>query len=213
MFIDLAEYAAKTSRTPRAELMEFLENYEKLVEPVFSEFKGEIIKKIGDAYMAVFESPTNAVLCGIKIQDALFRYNQGRDKKHQIHVRIAINTGVVHIRNNDIYGEAVNIASRLEKVARVGDVYFTESVYLSMNKAEIPSIFVGNRNFRGIPNKIRIFKVLGEYSKILLERKRRKKRYNEIVRGLLLIFFSITTIILIIALLYFYFLCRGIKLF
>jgi len=205
VFVDLAGYTVKTSHITRNKLLEHLETYEKIVEPVFSDFKGSIVKRIGDAFMASFESPTNAVLCGIKIQDKLFKYNQTAPEKEKIHVRIAINTGEAHIRNGDIYGEPVNIASRLEKAAKVNDVYFTEAVYLSMNKAEIPSVFVGNIRFKGVPRKIKIFKVLGEYSEILLERKIRQKRHREIIKGILLILSSVIAIASILASLYFIF--------
>ena len=175
-FIDLVGFTTRTSHIPREKLLELIDKYEELVEPILYEFKGMVIKKIGDAFMVVFESPTDAVLCGIKIQDTLFNYNKTASKVDKIKVRIAINTGEVNIKDRDIYGEAVNIASRLEKLAHPNDVYFTESVYLSMSKAEIPSIFIGKKAFKGIPRKIGVYKVIGEYNKILLARKKRKKQ-------------------------------------
>ena len=200
MFIDLAGYTIRTSRIPRDKFLELLDTYERLVEPLFSEFDGKIVKKIGDAFMAGFESPTNAVLCGIKIQDTLFKYNKHVRKRDKIRVRIAINTGEVHVRNGDIYGEAVNIASRLERIARINDIYFTESVYLSMNKAEIPSMFVGKATLKGIPRKIKVFKVLGEYSKILLTRKQHAKRRKRTTLILSIVFI----LLLLLVALYFY---------
>ncbi|MBR9692251.1 adenylate/guanylate cyclase domain-containing protein [Candidatus Woesearchaeota archaeon] len=188
MFVDLAGYTLKTSSIPRDKFLELLETYERIVEPIFSRFNGDIIKKIGDAFMVTFESPTNAILCGIDIQDALFKHNRHEVNREEcLRVKIAINAGEVHIRNKDIYGEAVNIASRLEKIADINDVTFTESVYLSMNKPEIPSIFMGERRLKGIPNKIRVYKVLGEYSKILLEQRRRKRKIRKTIKNILLL--------------------------
>ncbi len=179
MFMDLAGYTHRTAHISREKLLELLDKYDEIIEPILYEFRGMVVKKIGDAFMVVFDSPTDAILCGIKAQNTLFNYNKTAHPSDQIHVKIAINTGEVHLRDKDFYGEAVNIAARLEKVARVNDVYFTESVYLSMNKTEIPSVFVGDRRFKGIPRKVKVFKVMGEYNKILLARKRRKKQVEK----------------------------------
>lgn len=181
-FIDLAGYTGKTSRIPREKLLELLDTYDNLIGPIFPEFGGKVVKKIGDSFMVVFDSPTNAVLCGIQIQNTLFKHNKMVDKSKRLRVKIAIDLGEVHIRKGDVFGDAVNIASRLEKIVRIDDIYFTDTVYFAMNKAEIPSIFVGQKKFKGVPRIIRIFKVLGEYSKILRKRKEhimaRKKMSN-----------------------------------
>jgi class 3 adenylate cyclase len=201
MLTDLVDYTSKTSHIPRKKFLELLDTYEKLIEPIFEEFDGKLVKKIGDAFMAAFESPTNAILCGVKIQYTLFNHNQNLDKKDQIHVRVAINTGEVHLREDDIYGEAVNIASRLEEKAKPDDIYFTDSVFLSMNKAEIPSILIGKRPFKGIPRKVGVYKVLGEYSKILLARKKKKRKIKKTIIGSILIIFSIIILALMFILL------------
>ena len=60
---------------------------------------------------------------------------------------------------NDVFGEAVNITARIEGIAEAGQVYFTEAVYLSMNKAEVPSSEIGLMQLKGIPEKIRVYKV------------------------------------------------------
>jgi hypothetical protein len=92
-----------------------------------------------------------------------------------------------------VYGETVNIASRLEQIARPHDVYFTESVYLAMNKAEIPSRYFGAFLFKGIPRRVKVFKVLGKYSQILIKRKRRQEAIASGIKMLIA-----TTIILLI---------------
>jgi adenylate cyclase len=74
-------------------------------------------------------------------------------------VRLAINVGEVRLESNDVFGEPVNIAARVEGLAEAGEVYFTEAVYLAMNKAEVPSKEVGAFELKGIPGKIRVFHV------------------------------------------------------
>lgn len=165
MFTDIKGFTSKTSMSSRDQLDELLKIHDELIIPIFEKFNGKVIKTIGDAFMVTFYSPTNAVLCGIKIQEKLSEYNEKLPKNERLEVRVAINSGEVTIKNNDIFGEAVNIASRLEGIADAGDIYFTESVYLSMNKAEIPAAEIGYRYFKGIPDKIRVYKVLREKGK------------------------------------------------
>ena len=162
MFTDIKGFTKKTSFKKRDELESFLDIHEQLIVPIFKELRGRVVKTIGDAFMVVFSSPTNAVLCGMKVQDVLKKYNNDPKNREKVEVRVAINSGEVNIRDNDVYGEAVNIASRIEGIAEPNEVYFTESVYLAMNKSEIPSAEIGYRKLRGIPEEIKVYKVLKE---------------------------------------------------
>ncbi len=162
MFTDIKGFTDRTSKSSRDQLKKMLDLHDELICPFFNEFGGEIVKTIGDAFMVTFHSPTDAVLCGIKIQNELDKHNEDLPNDEKLEIRVAINTGEVTIKDNDVFGEAVNIAARLEGIADAGDIYFTESVYLSMNKAEIPTASVGYRHFKGIPEEIKVYKVLRE---------------------------------------------------
>jgi class 3 adenylate cyclase len=74
MFTDIKGFTKKTALKEREDIEKFLDLHEKLITPIFKEYKGRVVKTIGDAFMVVFESPTNAVLCGMKIQDMLKEY-------------------------------------------------------------------------------------------------------------------------------------------
>ena len=78
----------------------------------------------------------------------------------RIEVRVAINTGEVEVRGNDVFGETVNIAARIEGITEPGEVYFTHATYLSMNKAEVPTSEVGERRLKGIDEPIRVYRVI-----------------------------------------------------
>jgi len=165
MFTDIKGFTSKTSLSSRQQLEKILDVHEQLLSPIFKKFRGTIIKTIGDAFLVTFHSPTDAVLCGMQVQKELTKYNDSVSESDRMEVRIAINSGEVAIKNNDVFGEPVNIAARLEGIAEAGDIYFTESVYLSMNKAEIPTAEVGYRHFKGIPEEIKVYKVLGDWVK------------------------------------------------
>ncbi|ATB48472.1 adenylate/guanylate cyclase domain-containing protein [Corallococcus macrosporus] len=159
VFTDIKGFTERTSRQTLEENQRLLQVHEALLAPLFKAFGGRIVKSIGDAYLVTFESPTQAVLSGIAIQDRLWHHNRAVEAPEQLHVRVAINVGEVRLDGNDIFGEPVNIAARVEGIAEAGEVYFTEAVYLSMNKAEVPSKEVGAFELKGIPGKIRVFHV------------------------------------------------------
>ncbi len=159
MFTDMRGFTARTSAGSRARMTALIAQHEKLLLPVFRHFAGKVVKTIGDAFLVIFDSPTDAVLCGVAIQEVLRQHNAKAAEDERLEVRVAINSGEVDHRDNDVYGEPVNIAARLEGIAEAGEVYFTESVYLSMNKREAPSTEIGERTFQGIPHPIRVYKV------------------------------------------------------
>ncbi len=105
MFTDIKGFTYKTSLSSREQLKIYLELHDNLVRPIFERYSGKVIKTIGDAFLVVFDSPTNAVLCGIKIQDVLDEHNKKASKEDKLEVRVAINSGEVGIKNDDVFGE------------------------------------------------------------------------------------------------------------
>lgn len=162
LFTDIKGFTEKTSRQSRAQTLAMLEKHKELVLPLLEDKGGRLVKTIGDAFLVVFGSPTDAVLAGIQVQEGLKLYNTDRVGDDRIDVRIAINTGEVTLADNDVYGEAVNIAARIEGIAEAGEVFFTEATYLAMNKREVPSAEIGLMQLKGIPNRIRTYKVVWE---------------------------------------------------
>lgn len=173
MFTDMKGFTTRTSAQSRSEVEKLLDIHDSVVRPTFAEFNGRIVKTIGDAFLVLFESPTNAVLCGVNIQQKVKEHNKNNAVEDQFEIRIAINAGEVHLKDDDVFGEAVNITSRIEAISEPGEVYFTEAVYLTMNKNEIPSSEVGFRFLKGIPDQVKVYKVLSENSieDLKLERK------------------------------------------
>jgi class 3 adenylate cyclase len=159
VFTDIKGFTERTSRQTLEENQRLLKTHHNLLAPLFKAFGGRIIKSIGDAFLVTFESPTQAVLSGMAIQDRLWQYNRTAPEAERLDVRVAINVGEVRLESNDVFGEPVNIAARVESIAEAGEVYFTEAVYLAMNKAEVPSQEVGSFELKGIPGKIRVFHV------------------------------------------------------
>mgnify|MGYP001597684325 CR=1 FL=1 len=162
MFTDMKGFTLRTSSQSRDETLHMIKLHKEILLPVIVERGGRLIKTIGDAFLVVFESPTDAVLAGIALQETLHKHNTSATTQTRIEVRISINSGEVMLEENDVYGEAVNIAARVQSLAEPNEIYFTEATYLSMNKSEVPSSEIGYRIFKGLPQKVKLYKVLRE---------------------------------------------------
>ncbi len=162
MFTDIAAFTEKTSRQTREENARMLRRHDALVLPVVRAFRGRRVKSIGDALLLVFESPTDSVVCGMAVQDRLWDYNRRVPEAERLEVRVAVNLGEVRLSQGlggaDVHGEPVNVAARVEAEARPGEVWFTESVYLAMNRAEAPAEDLGYRALRGLPEPVRLYR-------------------------------------------------------
>src|SRR5215469_11490439 len=88
-----------------------------LIEPSIAEHHGRLVKTTGDGFFAIFDSPVEAVRCGIVIQQNMNGRNASLPSDQRIDYRIGVNLGDVIIEDDDIYGEGVNIAARLENIA------------------------------------------------------------------------------------------------
>ena len=100
-----------------------------LIEPSIAEHHGRLVKTTGDGFIAIFDSPVEAVRCSIVIQQNLVGRNAALPKHYWIEYRIGVNLGDVIIERDDIYGDGVNIASRLEGIADPGEVYISGGIY------------------------------------------------------------------------------------
>ena len=159
MFTDIVGYTELTSKQSREQNRAMLRDHNRLLLPLVARFGGRRVKSIGDSLMLGFHSPTDAVRCGMAMHDALAEYNYRRPSIEQIHIRVAINVGEVRVDGSDIFGEAVNVASRVEHMTPPDQIYFTEAVYLAMNKAEVPSVLAGRHKLKGIPEAVKLFTV------------------------------------------------------
>src|SRR6516165_3338670 len=122
MFTDMVGYSALSQRDDKLAL-ELLEEHRELLRKIFAEFNGTEIKTIGDGFLVEFNSALEAAQCAIAIQRALAKRNADAAEQRQIQVRIGVHIGDVIHRGGDVYGDGVNIASRIEQLARAGFAY------------------------------------------------------------------------------------------
>lgn len=159
VFIDIAGFTPRTSAQTREENLRMLQRFDGVVRPIARAYDGRVVKTIGDAYLLTFRSPTNALLCSMAIHDRIAETDGSVDPADRFLVRAAVNAGDVRVEGGDVFGEAVNIASRIEGRAAAGEIYFSESVFLSMTRSEVPSEEVGYAELKGIAGKVRLYRV------------------------------------------------------
>jgi len=152
VFAGLCGYAERLGAQTWEESQRMLRLHEALVDPVLRKFKGRRIKQIAGTFLVAFESPTQAVLCAAALQH--------RARRMELDVRIGIHLGEVRLARGDVFGEPVNIAARIEALCGPGEVLFGESVWLSMNRAEVHADDAGERRLKGVPEPVRVFRLL-----------------------------------------------------
>src|SRR5512138_2450897 len=163
MLTDMQGFTAATARQTREENARMLALHDALLSPVLKVFRGRLVKSIGDAYLVLFSSPTRALLCGMAIQDRLWDYNRRVEQDLRIEVRIVVTMGEVTLVRSggeqDVYGEAINLASRIEREATAGEIWLSEVAWLVADRDEIAIEEIGSRTLRGLPEPVRIFRV------------------------------------------------------
>jgi len=159
MLTDMQGFTAATSRQTREENARMLALHDALLTPVIDAFGGRHVKSIGDAYLVLFAAPTEALLCGAAIQDRLWDHARRVGEAERIAVRIALAMGDVRLDDGDVFGEAVNLASRIEGQAGAGEIWFAEALYWAADRSRVPVEELGWRALDGLPEQVRLFRV------------------------------------------------------
>jgi class 3 adenylate cyclase len=164
VFAGLCGYAERLGALTWEESQRMLRLHAALVDPAFRKFGGRRIKQIGGTFLVAFDSPTRAVLCAAALRDRVRLFDEAVPPEQRLHARVGIYLGEVRIARGDVFGEPVNIAARIEALAGPGEVLFGESVWLSMNRAEVRAEDAGERRLKGVPEPIRVFRLEAAHS-------------------------------------------------
>src|ERR1700758_2188225 len=134
MFTDMVGYSALAQRDDKVAL-ELLEEHRRLLREIFPRFHGTEIKTIGDAFLVEFGSALEAAQCAIEIQRTLAKRNHDVTPDRRIELKIGIHIGDVVHREDDVYGDGVNIASRIEPLASAGGICVSMDVERQIRNA------------------------------------------------------------------------------
>ena len=129
-----------------------------LVQPLIAERKGRIVKLMGDGLLAEFPSVVEAVSAAVAIQQGLDAWEPGTSGDRRIQLRIGINLGDVMVEGSDVYGDGVNVAARLEALARPGGVCVSDMVYQNVRgKLDVAFVPMGEQSLKNIAQPVAVW--------------------------------------------------------
>jgi TolB-like protein len=129
-----------------------------LIDPKIAEHHGRIVKLMGDGMLAEFPSVVDAVRAAVQIQEALAEHNSGLPEDQRIEFRVGINLGDVVIDGDDVHGDGVNIAARLEGLAKSGGICISGGVYDQVrDRIDVPFDDMGEQDVKNIDRPVRVW--------------------------------------------------------
>ncbi|TCR94663.1 MULTISPECIES: adenylate/guanylate cyclase domain-containing protein [unclassified Rhizobium] len=132
----------------------------ELIDLSISDYKGRIVKLTGDGILAEFQSVVNAVACAAEIQRSMAVRNENVPREERVEFRIGINLGDVVVENDDIFGDGVNLAARLETVAPAGGVAVSSIVRDQVgSRLNVGFEFLGEHVFKNIHQPVQVYMV------------------------------------------------------
>jgi adenylate cyclase len=132
----------------------------ELLDPKIAEHRGRIVKTTGDGVLAEFASVVDAVRCAVAVQQAMPERNTDVAAESRIELRIGINLGDVIVEGDDLYGDGVNIAARIEALADAGGVFVSNTVHDQV-RDRLPFVFedLGEQQVKNIARPVRVYRV------------------------------------------------------
>ena len=196
MFTDIVGYSALAQKN-EAFALKLLEEHRQLLRPLFRKHQGTEIKTIGDAFLVEFTSTLEAIRCAAEIQEALKDYDAAASGQSvKIQIRIGLHMGDVVYRENDVFGDGVNIASRIEPLAKPGGICLSQQVYDQVhNKFAGKFIKLGAVTLKNIQTPLNVYRLLlpwekgrSAFANQLAFRVRQKKTRTTVTAVLVLVF-------------------------
>lgn len=153
VFTDIVGFTALSAKNEPAAL-ELLNKQRELLKPIVENYKGTWLKEIGDGLLLTFNSSIEAVNCCVEIQKAT-KDTQG------LNLRVAIHQGEVVVQGNDIIGDDVNIASRIEKYAASGGIAISGRVNASLERdPKFSTQYLGSPYLKGVSQEVKIYSII-----------------------------------------------------
>ena len=161
MSADVVGYSRLMGADEAGTLSALKEMRAALIDPLITEHRGRIVKLMGDGALVEFGSAVDAVDCAVRIQRLVAKQNLGVLDSRAITFRIGVNVGDVIIEGNDIYGDGVNVAARLEKLADPGGICISGMVFDQVKgKLDAGFEYFGTHHVRNIADPLRTYRVV-----------------------------------------------------
>ena len=150
MFTDIAGYTALSAKDENKAL-ELLDKQKQILTPIIEEFNGTLHNKGGDSLLFTFTTVTDAVKCGIRIQEKI-------KAVEDLNLRIGIHEGEITLKDGDVLGDDVNIASRIEPFSAVGGISISGKIQQNISSLpEFETTYVGTPKLKGVSQEVKVY--------------------------------------------------------
>jgi TolB-like protein len=158
--VDVVGYSRLMEQDEAATLLALKARRRDLFVPLVANHRGRVVKVMGDGALVEFSSAVDAVQCAIQLTKAFTEANEGVPEGRRILLRIGVNLGDVIIEGNDLYGDGVNVAARLEQLAETGGICVSQNVYDQVKrKIDVAFEDMGPQSIKNISEPIVAYRV------------------------------------------------------
>jgi len=157
---DVAGYSRLMGADEEGTLAQLKAHRRALLDPKITEHRGRIVKTTGDGMLVEFGSVVDAVRCAVEIQRGMVERNADVPDEKRIEFRVGINLGDIIIDGDDIFGDGVNVASRLEGIADPGNICISDDAYRHVRgKVDVPFEDAGEQFLKNIARPVRAYRI------------------------------------------------------
>jgi adenylate cyclase len=156
---DVAGYSRLTGVDEEGTHVQLQDHLRALVDPKIAEHRGRVVKNTGDGMLAEFSSIVDALRCALDVQRGMAERNAEVPDEKRIEFRIGINVGDIIIERDDIFGDGVNVAARLEGIAKPGGICISEDAHRQVRgKFDVTFEDAGEQHLKNIARPVRVFR-------------------------------------------------------
>ncbi len=160
---DVVGYTRLMGADEAGTLRRMTELREEVLRPLIAEHRGRIVKLMGDGLLVEFASVVDSVACALAWQKDVTKHEADGDKDTGLRFRIGINLGDVIVEGDDIHGDGVNIAARLEGLAEPGGICLSGDAYRqAKGKIEAEFVDVGEQDLKNVAEPVRVYRITGD---------------------------------------------------
>jgi AsmA protein len=157
---DVAGYSRLMGADEEGTLAQLKAHQSEIIDPKINEYRGRIVKTTGDGMLVEFTSVVDAVRCAAEVQHAMISRNADKPVESRIEFRVGVHVGDIIIDGNDIYGDGVNIAARLEGISTPGGICVSSAVRDEVqDKVELPFEYAGEQVLKNIARPVRVYRI------------------------------------------------------
>ena len=182
MFTDIVNFSLMMGEDEDNTIL-LLDKHNEISNKIFSKYKGNLIKQLGDGNFVEFNSSLDAVKAAKELQQQFKEYNKNVVEENQIHIRIGIHVGDVIEKNGDLFGDGVNVTSRITAFAEKGGICLTQEAYRTIQgQKDVYAISIGDYDLKNIVGNWNLHRVFDnrdefqEWTESIHKQKRAQER-------------------------------------